>query len=77
MSYFYSLRGWLEIEPEKFQTAIRLIESLQHTHEQNTKIGFYLQGWFWNKTPINWTRYLFYGADVTQFGIELFEDTRL
>lgn len=75
MSYFYSLRGWLEVEPEKFHIATQRIESLQHTHEQNTKIGLYLQGWSWNENSINWTRYLFYGADVTQFGIELFENT--
>lgn len=53
MSYFFSLHGWLEVEPKKFQIATQLIESLQQTHEQNTKIGLYLQGWSWNKTPIN------------------------
>ncbi|RUS99389.1 hypothetical protein DSM106972_078310 [Dulcicalothrix desertica PCC 7102] len=75
MSYFFSLRGWLEAEPEKFDKATQLIESLQRTYEQDSKMGFYLQGWSWNRNPINWTAYLFYGADVTESGLELFEDT--
>ncbi|BAZ14952.1 hypothetical protein NIES4071_68220 [Calothrix sp. NIES-4071] len=28
-------------------------------------------------SSINWTAYLFYGADVTESGLEFFEDTRL
>ncbi|BAZ14951.1 hypothetical protein NIES4071_68210 [Calothrix sp. NIES-4071] len=51
MSYFFSLRGWLEVEPEKFDKATQLIESLQRTYEQDTKIGLYLQGWSWNRNP--------------------------
>lgn len=53
MSYFFSLRGWLEIEPEKFETATQLIESLQSAYEKDTKIGLYLQGWSWNQNPLN------------------------
>lgn len=75
MSYFFSLRGWLEVEPEKFETATQLIESLQNAYEKDTKIGLYLQGWSWNKNSINWTSYIFYGADVTESGLKLFEDT--
>lgn len=75
MAYFYSIRGWLEIEPENFASVIDVVKSLQASHPKDTKIGLYLQGWCWNETPVNWTRYLFYGADVTEDGLELFENT--
>lgn len=75
MAYFYSLRGWLELEEEQFEQAIALVKSLQLSHEKDTKAGLYLQGWCWGESPVNWTRYLFYGADVTAEGLELFEDT--
>lgn len=75
MAYFYSIRGWLEVEPENFASVTELVNFLQQSHPKDTKIGLYLQGWCWRETPINWTRYLFYGADVTDEGLELFENT--
>lgn len=75
MSYFYSLRGWLEIDEDDFQPITSLLENLQSNHSINTKKGLYLQGWNCNSPIINWTKYIFYGADVTEEGIQLFEDT--
>lgn len=75
MAYFYSLRGWLEVEPDNFDSAINVVKTLQLSSAQDTKIGLYLQGWCWSEASVNWTRYLFYGADVTEDGLELFENT--
>lgn len=75
MAYFYSVRGWLEVEPDKFTSVIDVIKSLQSSYPKDTKIGLYLQGWCWNEYPVNWTRYLCYGADVTEDGLELFKNT--
>jgi hypothetical protein len=75
MAYFYSLRGWLELEAEQFEQAIALVKSLQMSYEKDPKPGLYLQGWCWGESPVNWTRYLFYGADVTAEGLEWFQDT--
>lgn len=75
MAYFYSLRGWLEVEPDNFTSVIGAVKSLQESHPKNTKLGLYLQGWCWRETSVNWTRYLFYGADVTDEGLELLENT--
>jgi hypothetical protein len=75
MAYFYSIRGWLEVEPEKFNNAIDVVKSLQASYPKDTKTGLYLQGWCWNKQPVNWTCYLFYGADVTEEGLDLFKET--
>jgi hypothetical protein len=65
LAYFYSVRGWLEVEPDNFASAIAVVKSLQSSYPKNTKIGLYLQDWCWQETPVNWTRYLFEGADVT------------
>ena len=75
MAYFYSVRGWLEVEPDKFTSVIDVIKSLQSSYPKDTKIGLYLQGWCWNEYPVNWTRYLCYGVDVTEDGLELFKET--
>ena len=75
MAYFYSIRGWLEVEPEKFEGANACLKHLQKTQFPETKAALYLKGWCWQQHPINWTRYLFYGADVTQEGLELFKKT--
>ncbi|MDJ0736317.1 MAG: hypothetical protein QNJ47_20010 [Nostocaceae cyanobacterium] len=75
MAYFYSLRGWLEVEPDNFASVVEVIKSLKESYSTNTKKGLYLQGWCWNEQPINWTSYIFYGADVTEEGLDLFQDT--
>ncbi|WP_407883462.1 hypothetical protein [Scytonema sp. NUACC26] len=75
MAYFYSIRGWLEVEPDNFASVTGLIQSLQASYLKDTKIGLYLQGWCWNSQPVNWTQYVFYGADITEDGLELFKDT--
>jgi hypothetical protein len=74
MAYYYSLRGWLEIEPENFLSVIEIIKSFQKRYENHPKFSLYLQGWCWSETNINWTHYLFYGADVTEEGLEFFKD---
>jgi hypothetical protein len=75
MADFYSIRGWLEVEPDNFERVTEVVKSLQSSHSKDTKIGLYLQGWCWHETQVNWTHYLFYGADVTDEGLELFEST--
>jgi len=74
MAYYYSLRGWLEIEPEKFSNVINALKSLHDHYERSPKFSLYLKGWCWSKTHINWTRYLFYGADVTEEGLNFFKN---
>ncbi len=39
------------------------------------KHSLYNQGWCWQEIPINWTSYVFYGADLTDEGLILFETT--
>ncbi|HDN26908.1 MAG TPA: hypothetical protein ENG03_07410 [Thioploca sp.] len=74
MAYYYSLRGWLEIEPENFSNAVHTLKSLNKQYESHPKFNLYLKGWCWGETNINWTRYLFYGADVTEDGLKFFKN---
>ncbi|XXT19101.1 hypothetical protein WME94_53635 [Sorangium sp. So ce429] len=77
MSYFYSLRGWLEISPGDFRTVISELLSIRKRWQitKNEKQRLYMEGWCWNDECVNWTHYLFYGADVTEEGLVLFCDT--
>ncbi len=49
MAYFYSLRGWLEVEPENFERLISVVKSIQASYSPDTKLGLYVQGWCWQK----------------------------
>lgn len=73
MAYFYSLRGWLEIDPEDIQKLTERITTLREDYSSNPKLALYMQGWCWNQSTFNWTGYVFYGADVTLEGLDLLE----
>jgi hypothetical protein len=69
MAYYYSLRGWIEVEPEHFNRVVEAITRLRRLQPTETKEGLYLKGWTWSDAPVNWTGYVFYGADVTAEGL--------
>jgi hypothetical protein len=73
MAYYYSLRGWLETEPNNLPQIINLIETMKRNYQEQPQKLLYLQGWQWQAQRINWTTYIFYGADVTIEGLNLFE----
>ncbi|WP_437590476.1 hypothetical protein [Sorangium sp. So ce1000] len=75
MSYFYSVRGWLEASPSDFSKVVSTITSLRERWQSHDKERLYMKGWCWSDEPVNWTRYLFYGADVTEDGLRLLCDT--
>jgi len=73
MSYYYSIRGWLEVTPDSFVKVVGKIQSLQQSYINDQKLGLYMNGWCWSEMPINWSRYIFYGSDVTEEGIKLLD----
>ena len=75
MAYFYSLRGWLEVDPDKYKDVLEQIENIRENNCNNQHSKLYIEGWCWSKTIINWTGYIFYGADVKKDGIPLFVET--
>lgn len=50
-----------------------MLQKLKSNKNQNPQESLYNQGWCWQEMPINWTSYIFYGADVTAEGLMLFE----
>lgn len=52
MNYFYSLRGWLELDEDEFPLITSLLETLQSNNSINTKEGLYLQGWNCNNPTL-------------------------
>ncbi|MGL5081492.1 MAG: hypothetical protein ACRC8A_08390 [Microcoleaceae cyanobacterium] len=74
MAYFYSVRGWLEVEPEKFERLTTAVEWIQTHQPQDSEKELYAQGWCWQNTLINWQCYLFYGADMKAEGLIFFRE---
>ncbi|WP_232832148.1 hypothetical protein [Nocardiopsis sp. FIRDI 009] len=56
MGVYVSVRGWLECD-ERQLVAVREVIS---SHED----GHYSNGWSLPRQRVNWTGYVFYGADV-------------
>lgn len=71
MSYYYGLRGWLEVDPNHFPDVVRVIEEARA--QAHGKDRIYLEGWVWHAHPTGWSAYVLYGADVTHEGLDLFK----
>ena len=71
MAYYYSLRGWLETSDESFPRVIERLTELKHAYPEDSQFHLYMKGWCWANEQINWTHYVFYGADVQIKGLDL------
>lgn len=75
MAYYYSIRGWLEVfSMNDFLKLTTIISSFKQRYEKHNHFELYIKGWCWINEPINWTKYVFYGADVMKDGIDLFNE---
>jgi hypothetical protein len=63
---YVSIRGWLECDEQQL-AAIRAIIT---AHDE----GFYSNGWGTPRRHINWTHYLFYGADIRESELDWFRE---
>ncbi len=78
MGYFYSVRGWLEIN-EEMELPLRQLIDLARDKNYGIeialdKVEFYLKGWVIPQSYINWTKYVFYGADVRFEGVKFLKE---
>ncbi len=78
MGHFTSIRGWLELDEDMVPQVQKLVEAAASntaisTTEQKA-IQLYAQGWVFPTRHVNWTRYVFYGADVRTQHIGLLKD---
>ncbi|MFI1797448.1 hypothetical protein ACH427_08845 [Streptomyces sp. NPDC020379] len=62
MGIYVSVRGWLECDEKQLVAAQEIISA----HED----GHYSHGWGAPRRHINWTHYLFYGADIRDSALD-------
>lgn len=66
MGTYVSIRGWLECD-EKQRVALQEVIS---SHEDD----HYTNGWASPRRHVNWTHYVFYGADIRDASLDWFSD---
>lgn len=69
MGIYVSVRGWLECDRHQ----LAAIKAIIAAHED----GHYSGGWGTPRQHINWTHYIFYGADIRESAVgELLDQLR-
>ncbi len=78
MGHFVSIRGWLEID-KPMQS--KVVDLVNHFSERAPDLGvtqeigkLYLKGWVFPESYINWTKYIFYGADIRTSGLKYLKE---
>ncbi|MFE2492433.1 hypothetical protein ACFXGR_56805 [Streptomyces mirabilis] len=66
MGVYVSIRGWLECD----KTQLAAIQEIISSHEDN----HYTNGWGSPRKHVNWTHYIFYGADIRESALDWFTD---
>ncbi|MFD0078853.1 hypothetical protein ACFVIY_41525 [Streptomyces sp. NPDC127166] len=64
MGGYVSVRGWLECDEKQLATVQEIISSHADDH--------YSSGWSTPRQQVNWTHYIFYGADIRESALEWF-----
>ena len=72
MSKYVSIKGWLECEHSQLEEIHKIISDYGFKKEFESIVGYesmalYNKGWCNRKEIINWTSYIFYGADVKDY----------
>ncbi|MFD7558126.1 hypothetical protein ACFV9E_26730 [Streptomyces sp. NPDC059835] len=66
MGTYVSVRGWLECDELQLAAARQIISSRQDDR--------YSDGWGTPRQHVNWTHYLFYGADIRESAVDWLVD---
>lgn len=64
MGVYVAVRGWLECDETQLATVQAIISS--HTDDH------YSAAWSTPRQQVNWTRYIFYGADIRESALDWF-----
>ncbi|MFJ5776932.1 hypothetical protein [Streptomyces sp. NPDC093094] len=64
MGVYVSVRGWLECDGTQLGAVRRIVAAHEDEH--------YNGGWGMPRRHVNWTCYVFYGADIRESGLEWF-----
>ncbi len=78
MARYVLVRGWLECSFDDVSKIQSLIDSHWENHDDyvlsNMAADLYKLGWSLPKTPINWTSFIFYGADIQAPAVSFVKD---
>ncbi|WP_251096401.1 hypothetical protein [Streptomyces sp. Caat 7-52] len=64
MGVYVSVRGWLECD----KTQLAAVQEVISTHADE----HYSNGWSTPRQQVNWTHYIFYGADIRESALDWF-----
>ncbi|OWR31284.1 hypothetical protein CDO73_07740 [Saccharibacillus sp. O23] len=78
MGKYVSIRGWLECEEhdiEKIKDINRKFVQREFTTKlDHEKRELYQKGWVFPENQVNWTSYIFYGADLREYDLDFIKD---
>jgi hypothetical protein len=78
MGNFIHIRGWLETEFELVPKFKEIVQRFNNDYSRYLLIDWqaklYQKGWHFPSHPINYTSYIFYGADVKYLGEDYIKD---
>ncbi len=80
MGKFVSIRGWIECDRNDINTIKNIYEKYKHQYDESIEIEkrhLYQQGWNFPELNINWTAYIFYGADIREYNSDFIKDQLL
>lgn len=72
MAKYVSVKGWLECEDTQVKNIKKIVNNYGNKSYpgnifNNGNIKLYNKGWRYPEEIINWTSYIFYGADIKEY----------
>ena len=79
MSKYVSVKGWIECDSTQIEGIRKIILNYESRADFGNiidckTIEFYNKGWCYPNENINWTAYIFYGADVKEYCLDFIKE---
>lgn len=79
MANYISIKGWLECEYDDINLIKSIISEYAFKKSYDTLMDYdirtlYNKGWHFQEEVINWTSYIFYGADMKKYCLKFIKD---
>lgn len=77
MGRYASVRGWFECDENDLDEIKSFLNNFKGKDKHIIKPeeeDLYKKGWTFQASTINWTSYVFYGADIRVYGIDYVKD---
>jgi len=78
MGKYVSIRGWFECEENDISTIKKVCEEFTKNYDDTLlspeKRKLYQSGWIFPESQINWTTYIFYGADIREYHLDFIKE---